>query len=142
MTVNDLINSFDWLQVKKNEPYAVFTNATGNSPLPWPDHLGDKAPGQVNAFFRWTTVSETESTCALSLVLVSNANLKTSFTIPKEATADVSVRRLQHLHIRPSETFTWTYGATSGSGKADATGLITVPSLTMTATPMTLSISK
>ena len=37
MKVNDLINSFDWLSVKKNEPYPVFTNASTNDPLPWPD---------------------------------------------------------------------------------------------------------
>ena len=57
MKVNDLINSFDWLSVKKNEAYPVFTNASTNDPLPWPDQLADKKPGQVNAFFRWKIVS-------------------------------------------------------------------------------------
>lgn len=59
MKVNDLINSFDWLNVKKNEAYPVFTNASTNDPLPWPDQLTDKNSGQVNAFFRWKAISDT-----------------------------------------------------------------------------------
>ena len=30
----------------------VFTIASTNDPLPWPDRLGDKKAGQINAFFR------------------------------------------------------------------------------------------
>ena len=45
MKVNDLIDSFDWLGVKKNEPYAAFTNASSNSKLPWPDDLKNAASG-------------------------------------------------------------------------------------------------
>ena len=55
MKVNDLINSFDWLSVKKNESYPVFTDASTNDPLPWPDKLSDKKSGQINAFLRWKT---------------------------------------------------------------------------------------
>ena len=57
--VNDLINSFDWLSVRKNDAYPVFSGASTNDPLPWPDRLADKKPGQVNAFFRWKTVRDT-----------------------------------------------------------------------------------
>ncbi|HQZ66084.1 MAG TPA: prolyl oligopeptidase family serine peptidase, partial [Planctomycetaceae bacterium] len=56
--VNDLIDSLDWLNIKKNEAYAVFTNATCNSILPWPDDLKNLAAGQVNAFFRWQNISD------------------------------------------------------------------------------------
>ncbi len=45
LKVNDLINSFDWLSVKKNEAYPVFTNASINDALPWPDHLDSKESG-------------------------------------------------------------------------------------------------
>ena len=82
LKVNDLINSFDWLSVKKNEPYPVFTNASTNDPLPWPDHLADKKPGQVNAFFRWKNVSDTADAVETQLFLVKAADLKTSFTDP------------------------------------------------------------
>ena len=99
MKVNDLINSFDWLSVKKNEAYPVFTNASTNDPLPWPDQLTDKKAGQINAFFRWKNVRDTPDAIEMSLFLVKPSELKTTFTIPAEATADVSLRRLQMLRV-------------------------------------------
>ncbi|MDP6635062.1 MAG: hypothetical protein QGG42_09205 [Phycisphaerae bacterium] len=142
MKVNDLINSFDWLGVKKNQAYAVFTNASCNSKLPWPDNTGDKAPGQINAFFRWTNISDTKDKLEMSLFLVSAKNLKTSFEIPENATADVSLRRIQNLKVKPGEAFKWTFGRARGSVKADASGLITIPGLKITAEKMTLTINR
>lgn len=142
MQVNDLINSFDWLSIKKNEAYAVFTNATGNSTMPWPDKLKETAPGQVNAFFRWKTISDAPDKIVMSLVLVAPADLKTTFSIPKQANADVSLRRLQQMKAKPGESFTWTFGAAKGAIKADADGLITIPGLTITAEPMTLTVTR
>ena len=37
--VNDLIASFDWLSVRKDEAYPVFTKASTNSKFPWPVKL-------------------------------------------------------------------------------------------------------
>ena len=142
MKVNDLINSFDWLNIKKNELYAAFTNATDNSKLPWPDDLKNTAAGQVNAFFRWKNVSDTADKVETSLFLTSPADLKTKFEIPKEASADVTLRRLQNFQLKPDDAFKWTFGAAKGEGKADAQGLITIPALKMSAEPATLSISK
>jgi predicted esterase len=82
LKVNDLINSFDWLSVKKNESYPVFTNASTNDPLPWPDQLADKKSGQINAFFRWKNVSDTADAIETKLFLVKAADLKTSFHRP------------------------------------------------------------
>jgi len=141
LKVNDLINSFDWLSVKKNEAYPVFTNASTNDTLPWPDQLGDKKPGQINAFFRWKDISETKKEVKLSLFLLKPSELKTSFTIPAEATADVSVRRLQMIKIAPGQSVKWSFGAASGEVKADETGCVTVPNLKLTAEPATLSIT-
>jgi len=142
LKVNDLINSFDWLGVRKNEAYAVFTNASGNSKLPWPDNTSDKSPGQINAFFRWKNIADTKDKLAMSIFLVSAKDLKTSFEIPKEETADVSLRRIQNLKARPGEAFKWTFGAVSGSVKADASGLITIPSLKITAERVTLTVNR
>ncbi|MBL7219765.1 MAG: hypothetical protein ISS69_06615 [Phycisphaerae bacterium] len=142
MKVNDLINSFDWLGVRKNEAYAVFTNASGNSKLPWPDNLSDQAPGQINAFFRWKNIADTKDNLAMSIFLLSAKELKTSFEIPKEATADVSLRRVQNLKARPGEAFKWTFGAANGSVKTDPAGLITIRSLKITADPATLTVNR
>ncbi|MEI7732409.1 MAG: hypothetical protein WCO56_22755 [Verrucomicrobiota bacterium] len=140
--VNDLINSFDWLSVKKNEAYPVFANASGNGKLPWPDDLNSKSVGQLNAFFRWKNLSDTKGKLELSLFLITPAALKTTFEIPGEATADVSLRRVQNLAVKPGQEFTWTFGAVKGKGSADANGLITLPGLKITAEPTTLTVSR
>ncbi|MFO0825746.1 MAG: prolyl oligopeptidase family serine peptidase [Gemmataceae bacterium] len=140
LKVNDLINSFDWLSVKKNESYPVFTNASTNDPSPWPDQLTDKKSGQINAFFRWKNVSDTAEASETKLFLIKSADLKTSFTIPTEATADVTLRRLQKLKIVPGATVVWTFGSASGGVKADATGCVTIPKLKITSEPTSLIV--
>ncbi|HXX92340.1 MAG TPA: prolyl oligopeptidase family serine peptidase [Planctomycetota bacterium] len=129
LSTNDLVNSFDWLNVRRNEAYAVFTNASSNSALPWPDHLEDKTPGQVNAFFRWKTLADSPERLEMALSLCSSADLKTAFAIPKEATADVSLRRIQRFSVAPGAALSWTYGGTKGTVMADREGLITIPGL-------------
>ncbi len=144
MKVNDLINSFDWLSVKKNEAYPVFTNATTNDPLPWPDRLSDKKSGQVNAYFRWKNVNETANSLEMKLYLMEDSDLKTSFTLPKEATADISIRRMQKLRIAPGTTAYWTFGTNMGEVKADADGIITIPGIKISteSTPLKISTTK
>jgi len=142
MKVNDLINSFDWLNVKKNEAYPVFSDASTNDPLPWPSHNYSKKPGQINAFFRWKTLDDSARKLEVSLFLVGPADLKTSFAIPSEATANVSLRRLQNLRIAPGETIHWTFGAAKGAVKADERGCVTVPQVKITAQPVTLCVHK
>jgi len=141
LTVNDLINSFDWLSVKRNEAYPVFTNASCNDALPWPDRLTDKAPGQVNAFFRWKNVEDAEGRFEMDLFLTDAADLKTTFKIPAAATADVSIRRLQKLQVKPGDSLQWKFGSAGGTVKADETGLLTLPHLELLpqATRLTLS---
>lgn len=142
LAVNDLVHSFDWLAVKRNELYPVFTDASSNDPLPWPSRLDDKKPGQVNAFFRWRTVADTREKVQVSLYLVTPAMLKTGFAIPSEATATVSLRRLQSFRVKPGETVRWSFGGVGGDVRADAEGLVSVPNLKITDTPRPLTVSR
>lgn len=142
MTMNDLINSFDWLGVRRNEAYPVFTNASCNDPLPWPDHLGEKAPGQVNAFFRWKNLADASDRLEMELSLRTPADLKTAFKIPPSATVDVSFRRLQRLKVKPGDSFKWSFGAASGTLKADGMGLLTIPRLELRDSPATLTLAR
>lgn len=142
LKVNDLINSFDWLSVRRNEAYPVFTNASTNDPLPWPDRLDDPKSGQVNAFFRWKDVRETANAVEMALFLTSPSELKTAFAVPKEATADVTLRRLQSLRVAPGETMHWSFGPAKGEVKADAEGLVTIPALRIGAEPAALRVGK
>jgi len=142
MKVNDLINSFDWLSIRKNEAYVAFSNASCNDKLPWPDNRSDKNSGQVNAFFRWKIISDEANKITLSLHLTSPTNLKTEFSIPKEATADISIRRIQKMKVAPEDTLNWHYGESKGKVKAGPWGLITIPKLAISAKPKTLTIGK
>ncbi len=140
--VNDLASSFDWLQLKRNEAYPVFANATSNPKLPWPDDLKSASAGQVNAFFRWKSVSDTKKKLEMTLFLVSSAELRTTFAIPMESTTDISLRRIQNGPIPPGGAFRWTFGTAKGEGKADAEGLITIPRMKITTQPTTLTVRK
>lgn len=142
LKVNDLINSFDWLSVRKNEAYPVFGNASSNDSLPWPSRLGEKKSGQINAFFRWKNMTDTTEVAEMQLFLVKGSDLKTTFAIPAEATADVSLRRLQKLQIAPGANMKWTFGAAKGEAKADETGCLTIPGLRITSEPTKLTVGK
>ncbi|MBX9678106.1 MAG: PHB depolymerase family esterase [Gemmataceae bacterium] len=142
LKANDLIDSFDWLNVKKNEPYPVFTNASTNDPLPWPDRLAEKKPGQINAFFRWNQVSDTHDKAEMTLRILSDSDFKTSFALPKEAAADLTLRRLQRFRIEPGETVQWSFGNAKGEVKADPAGLATLPQLKVGAEPTQLTLTR
>ena len=139
-TVNDLIDSFDWLSVRKNEAYPVFTKASANSALPWPDNLKSKEAGQVNGYFRWKSREDTAEALEVSLFLATPENLKTRFAIPEEVVADVSLRRLQNFRLSPGEEFRWEFGKVRGEGRVDDGGLITIPRLRVTGRPVMLRI--
>ncbi|MEZ6058591.1 MAG: prolyl oligopeptidase family serine peptidase [Planctomycetaceae bacterium] len=139
---NDLVNTFDWLSVRKNAAYPAFTNALTNDPLPWPDDVKSQKSGQINAFFRWKNISDETNKLEMSLFLTTPADLKTTFTIPTTATADVTLRRLQALQLAPGETFRWTFGEMQGETSADGTGHITIPQLTITNQPVTLKVER
>ena len=141
-TVNDLIDSFDWLSVRKDEAYPVFTRASGNSALPWPDNLKSKAAGQVNGFFRWKSREDTADALSVSLFLATRENLKTRFSIPEEVVADVSIRRIQDFRLSAGEKFHWEFGKIKGEGRVDEQGLITIPELRITGRPVTLRIQR
>ena len=140
---NDLINSFDWLNVKKNEAYAVFTNASCNDQLPeFGDRKStDKKSGQINAFFRWKNISDTADKLEISLYLISAGELETTFKIPVEATADVSLRRIQNMKIKPGQKLNWSFGHAQGKVKAVKEGVITIPGMKITDKPIKLTIS-
>ena len=138
--VNDLIDSFDWLSVKRNDPYPAFTNASTDSRLPWPDDLKRVDSGQINAFFRWETLRDTSETAEMKLFLVSPRDLNTRFEVPAVAHADVTLRRLQKFRLQPDTAFRWTFGAATGQRKTNAQGLITIPGLSITSDSTTLKI--
>jgi len=131
--VNDLIESFDWLSIRKNAAYPVFTNAQSDDPVPWPEREKCTTPGQVNAWFRWENVTDSPRDFEMDLWLVSNEELRSKFfTVPQNTTADVTLRRLQELKLTPNQTVRWEFGRRSGTAKTDQRGVLSIPALTLT----------
>lgn len=77
-----------------------------------------------------------------ALYLASPECLKTRFTIPATATADVSLRRLQNFTVKPGETLAWQFGEATGQVTVDAEGLITLPGLTISSAPQPLVLTR
>lgn len=142
---NDLVHSFDFLSIRKNEAYPVFTNASSDTPNPW-ENDPEKVPssGQVNGFFRWKKGKDLEKIFTMKLFLVTPETLTTSFPIPEEVSTDVSLRRLQKFHIEAGEKIAYSFGDLSGTVRADANGLLTLKGLKITSkeTPLILTRCK
>ncbi len=136
---NDLIEKFDWLSVLKNAAYPVFTNASSDDKLPWPFKvwkpkyawfsgwkgdiksakmvIRDGAPkaGQINAYFRWEVLKDTDDGLEMALWLASAEELGTTqFTPPTAVTADVTIRRIQSPRLAKAYTLNFRYGDQSG----------------------------
>lgn len=145
--INDLPNRFAWTEVRRDDAYPVFTNATSDSVSPWPPSFGpcpaDAPAGQINGFFRWSAEQDTPSKLVMILRLASSEELHSQiFTIPTESTADVSFRRLQEFRVNPDETVAWSFGDLSGQAVADEEGVVTIPRLPITVEPKTIVLAK
>ncbi|MBQ3389293.1 MAG: hypothetical protein IJG60_08785 [Thermoguttaceae bacterium] len=141
--VNDLIDTIDWTSIRKNEAYPVFTGASSDTPLPWPDQEQAVLPGQVNAYFRWTVYTDTPDRFEIALRLTDAEELGSAlFTPPAESTADLSLRRLQQFKVAPGDNVRWNFAGEEGTVTADADGLVTIPSLKITTVPALLTLSR
>ncbi|MBQ6262140.1 MAG: hypothetical protein IJK58_01335 [Clostridia bacterium] len=140
--VNDLIHSLDISTLRLHDPYPVFTDASTDDPIPWPDRRGSAASGQVNGFFRWRNVSDSADSFEIELRLLRPDEWQSRVTFPCSSVADVSVRRRQKFSLRPGERFFWEFGGREGEGIADAEGVPTVPRLEITAAPKILKLKK
>ena len=163
---NDLVERFDWLSVRRNAAYPVFTQASCDDRLPWPfktwkPHVcwfsgwkgdidraemevaaGSKPVGQINAYFRWTNVEDCDDSFDMTLRLASAEELETThFTPPEAAIADVTIRRIQSPRLAAAPRVRWTFGAASGIAARDAHGALTIPNLGITQSPCDLVLT-
>lgn len=143
-TVNDLVHSFDIFSVRLDEAYPVFTGASSDDILPWNEDgtIAHENAGQVNSFFRWDKVEETETTASVALRLLTNAEWESRVTFPATSTADVTLRRLQKCRFAPGAVVEWEFDGKNGTVTADENGLVTVPAVTVTAVPTVLKLKK
>lgn len=140
---NDLFKTFDWTSIRKNEAYPVFTNATTDSAIPWPERAENAPAGQRGAFFRWQNKMDSPENFEMEIRLATAEELQSKlFDIPAESTADISLRRLQNFKAQPNEEIKWQFGSNSGVVRADKNGLITIPELSVTDKPSVLTLEK
>ena len=162
---NDLVEQFPWLEIRKNEAYPVFTAASTDNKLPWPQvrwydtgkviiengiekvdaglvpRLGCDTNGQVNAWFRWNVKADTAETFEIDLKIANSDEVaSTQFTRPSVSVVDVTPRRLQAFKPTTGKV-RWTYGSKSGVvAKDPKLGVYTIPRIPVSQTPTTLKL--
>ncbi len=143
----DVALAFPWQEIRRNEAYPVFTHASCNQRCPWLDSPQDfDASGQLNAWFRWKVESDTQGHFGMQLWLVHPQVDHPPASMPESATVDVTLRRLQHFKVLPGNTAVWRIKGpgdkelAAGWPAPDATGLITVPHVTLTTGPLKLEL--
>lgn len=139
---NDLIHAIPVLDIKKNEAYPVFTNASTDDVNPWenPDLAPDS--GQVNGFFRFENVSDTEDTFEMKLWLLTPDEWKTRVELPESSVCDLLLRRVQNFRLGAGESFAWSFGENSGTAAADAEGHPEISRITVRGKVQTLKLKK
>lgn len=139
---NDLIHAFDIFSVRKDAAYPVFTNASTDDTIPWPNDTDSKASGQVNAFFRWENLYDESDGFSMRIRLLRQEEWNSRIVFPKESTADVTVRRIQRFHLNSGEAFRWFYGKETGIGYADENGHPCIHSITIYTEGLELRLEK
>ena len=136
--------AFPWLEIRKNEAYPVFTNTSSDQHDPWTskDSKPDES-GQINAFFRWKTIKDTKNEFAIELRLAKKGEFDFPVEIPKESTADVTLRRLQSFKVAKDRKYFWklmrnSSVAASGQIRPDLESLLTIPRIRITNVPAQL----
>lgn len=138
---NDLVHSFDIFTVKKNEAYPVFTDASTDDGDPWENDITSTAAGQVNSFFRWKVIEDSEKALRVELRLLRQDEWKSRVAFPTESEADVSMRRLQKFGKDGGE-FRWSFGGKTGAASKGSDGLVHIGKLKITNEPTVLVLEK
>ncbi len=163
---NDLVEKFDWLQIRRDEAYPAFTNAACDDKLPWPFSVfeprrawfsgwagdiesaemvlaeGARNSGQVNAFFRWRTLRDDDAGFDMVLRIASASELGSrQFSPPSQTTVDVTIRRLQAERLKAASRFAWRFGSASGTIVRDRHGALTIENLRLSRLPEILHLT-
>lgn len=141
--------NFPYLDIRKNEAYPVFTNASTDQK--YPGHLNTADPdqqGQINAWFRWKNVKDSQKHFAMELRLVKGAEFPKAdkpIYISSQSKADVTLRRLQKFQVAAGGKYHWKLVRDEkvlqgGEAVAGADGLLTIPALEIDDAPALLTI--
>jgi len=135
---NPAVREFPWLSIRKDQAYPVFTNADTDDKYPgFKNKTDPDQHGQINGYFRWRNIADTPDVFQIELRLVKTAELKEPCQTPDNATADVTLRRLQKFAVVSGKTYKWSLMQAnkclgSGQVQVDANGLLTIPKVKIT----------
>jgi hypothetical protein len=138
--------AFPWLEVRRNEAYPVFTHASSDQRSPWwntPADFDDS--GQINAYFRWKDLSDMQSSITMQLWIAHPSVQTPPAAMPDTATADITIRRMQQFKVRQGLNYAWQLSRdghiiASGHCTPDVADLLTIPHVTLTISPVELSL--
>ncbi|MHB1001148.1 MAG: hypothetical protein ACYC27_18040 [Armatimonadota bacterium] len=141
---------YPWLEIRKNEAYPVFTNAASNQRPPrydMPENKNYDKAGQINAYFRWKNQKDTPDQFSMRLWINHPKTQEDGVQIPDSATADVTLRRLQHFKVQPNKTYIWKIVRShkvvkSGKVTSDSSSLLTIPQVSITTIPAEISVKE
>ena len=167
---NDLVGTFDFTQIVKNEAYPVFANASTDNSLPWPQdsyvdgdrgvgkiivdeqgheittggliiRKGSDIAGQVNGWFRWNVKTDSAEKFEIDLKIGNETEIPSAqFARPSVSYVDVTPRRLQNFKPTTGKV-KWTFGGYSGVTAIDPNlGVYTITQIPVTQTPLTLKL--
>jgi hypothetical protein len=142
----DVVLAFPWLEIRKDEAYPVFTHASVDQQSPWLNGPADfDASGQMNAYFRWKNEEDTAKSVAMQLWIAHPTVDNPPAAMPDVATADVTLRRLQHFRTIPGKSYGWraVQGkrvVAFGTLRPDSSNLVTIRGLPLTTTPLELRV--
>ena len=144
---NRAVYDFPWLSIVKNEAYPVFTDADSDETYPGhKNRKGKHQNGQINAYYRWKNITDTDKNFAMALRLVKNEELGKREDIPEQSTADVTLRRLQAFKVKKGRSYAWRFARSGkvlqgGEIQPDKKGLLTIPRVKIEASPAQLRIA-
>lgn len=139
---------YPWLEIRKNEAYPVFTNATTNQRPPRydaPENKNYDKDGQINACFRYKNRKDTHNQFTMQLWMEYPRKQDSNMKMPDSTVADVTFRRLQRFKVQSNKTFTWQIISDhkvvkSGETTPDSENLLTIPQVSITGVPVQISI--
>ncbi len=143
--VCQVVLAYPWLEIRRNEAYPVFTNASCDQQSPWLNGPVDyDNTGQTNAYFRWKNKRDTPSAFAMQL-WIAHPQVNGKVTMPATAFTDITLRRLQQFKVRAGQRYSWQLfqdgrQIAAGRATADNLNLLTIPRVALTVTPVELLI--
>ncbi|MHB1458973.1 MAG: hypothetical protein ACYC0V_18845 [Armatimonadota bacterium] len=143
---NPAAYQFPWLDIRKDQAYPSFTNASSDDKYPGFKSDANDQNGQMNAYFRWKVLEDNPNSFAIELRLVTNEELGVSIDIPKQVVSDVTIRRLQRISVTPGHEYKWSIekdGSVMKPGTIIADGgLITIKGVEISSEPIIARIVK